>query len=79
MNLTALTKVDKEIPKMVFDTRNLPMCTPNSYKNIMKMYSRILENCRNFSLPCLIIHGDEDKITNIQHSKIFYENIPIYD
>ena len=41
----------------------------------MKMYSRILENCRNFNLNTLIFHGDKDTITSIQHSKIFYENI----
>jgi acylglycerol lipase len=75
INPTMLTKVDSEIPSMINDTRNVPICTPNSYRNIMKMYSRIIENCRNFSLPCLIMHGDADKITNIQHSKIFHDNI----
>lgn len=75
INPTALTKVDKEIPNMLNDKLNMPICTPNSFKNIMKLYSRILENCRNFSLPCFIIHGDADKVTNIQHSKVFYENI----
>lgn len=75
VNPTALTKVDKEVVRMINDSKNIPMANPNTFKNIMKMYTRILENCRNFSLPCLIIHGDQDKLCNVQHSKIFFENI----
>lgn len=78
INVSALTKVDSELPKMINDAKNIPICTPNSYRSIMKMYSRILENCRNFNLPCLIFHGDSDKITNHKHSIVFYENIRRY-
>ena len=29
----------------------------------------------SFNLPCLIIHGDKDRICNINDSKLFIDNI----
>lgn len=75
INPTALTKDDKEIIRTINDGKNIPMATPNSVKSLMKLFERTLENCRNFSLNCLIFHGDKDKVVNIQHTKVFYENI----
>lgn len=32
----------------------------------------------SFNLPCLIIHGNKDRICNVQDSKYFIENIKQY-
>lgn len=75
INPSALTKIDSEIPKIILDKRNVPICTPNTFRSIMKMYTRILENCRNFSLPCVILHGDQDRLIGINNSRVFVDNI----
>lgn len=75
INVTALTKDDKEVISMIRDNKNLPMSTPNSCRSLIKMFERTLDNCRYFSLNTIIFHGDKDKVTNKQHSKIFYDNI----
>lgn len=75
INPTSLTKDDSEIPKMIMDKRSIPICTPYSFKHLMKMFTRIIENSRYFNVPCLILHGDADKYCNVNHSKTFYDNI----
>lgn len=77
INPTSLTKDDREVIKMINDNKNAPICSPNSFRSLMKMFERTLENCRNFTLNTIIFHGDKDKVVNIQHSKIFYENIKV--
>lgn len=75
INPTTLTKVDTEIVKMINDGKNRPLATPLTMKSLVKQCSRILENCRSFNLPCLVIHGNKDKICLLHHSRIFIDNI----
>jgi acylglycerol lipase len=75
INPSALTKNDQDLVHIINDKKMIPIVTPNSYRSMMKLIDRTLENCRLFSLNCIIFHGDKDKVTNLQHSKIFYENI----
>ena len=61
----------------------MPITGMGSMRSLIKLMERIIENARKyidinnyrFTLPCLIFHGKMDKITNIEHSKTFYDTI----